>query len=167
MVDRAQRDLLLWGYCWLNAISKLNIDLVVPVPFLFVLPQNPEQLEIDVFIPLVSCYMGISNLKWLVSVRRWLIHWHQGFHLLSEGSIAMKVKVFPHLTRHGRLAILIPLVPWYWLGEDDNVCFRYCHYAWCHVSRFDSSRECGVWIWCGNGAPWLCYKRVLWSEDEV
>ncbi len=140
---------------------------MVPVPFPFVLPENLEQLEMDIFIPLISRYTGVSNLKWLVSVRRWLIHWHKGFHLLKKGSVAIWVKLFPHLARHRGLGILVPLVLLCWLGEDDNVCFHFCHGAWCNVSRFESSREKRVWIWYGSERLWSCYRRVLRSKEEV
>ena len=92
---------------------------------------------------------------------------HQGFHWLIEGSVAIRVKLFPHLARQRGHGVLVPLVPWCWLREDDHICFHFCHVAWCHVGRFKSIRRWGVWIWCGSERPWSCYKGVLWSEEEV
>ena len=114
--------------------------------------------------------MGISNLRWLISIRRWLIHWHHGFHWLSESSVAIRVKVFPHLARHLGLGILVLLVLWCWLVENDNICFDLCHAAWCHVSRFESRRGWGVWIYCGLNRAHNCRNvrgTIIESEEKV
>ena len=143
---------------------------MILVPFSFVLPKNLEQLEINIFIPFVSCYTGVSNLRWLVSVRRWLIHWHHGFSLLCKSIVAIRVKIFPHLARQRSLGILVPFIPWCSQGQDDNVCFGLCQAAWCLVSRFKSIRGWGVWIYCRLSRAHICRKvkdTIIESEEKV